>query len=340
MQSAALPARKGRRIHLRKTDCESEQSAEKLEAVFPPGIRLDHFLVELTQGQHSRSTIQKLIEGNCIHLEGIVEIKPSLKLKHEAKLTAFFPHEAPAVLVPSSDGVPILFQDDYLAIVHKPAGMTVHPGSGTGDDTLVHSLLAQMQLSEGSEKDRPGIVHRLDRETEGLMLIAKTNSAHEKLAGLFSKREITKEYHALLWGKTQPEGILEGFIARHPRERKRMIFIEDEESLPNAKSASLSYQTLSQNERFSLVKVILHTGRTHQIRASFQHILHPVVGDSLYSNVDKKIRQYKAGRSTQEKIQAQGLFLVASRLAFIHPFTGKEMEFTLEIPETFSQLAE
>jgi len=315
--------------------------------ILPAGTRLDHYLVELTDGEYSRSFLQKKIEEGFV-LSGKAQLqKSSFKPKEDIPVQLTIEPEPAYTLSGNDQSVPILYQDEYLAIIHKPAGMTVHPGTGTGDDTLVHSLLSQMEsLSEGSSPERPGIVHRLDRDTAGLMVIAKTSQAHDALSSLFAQRTIQKIYHAVVWGEMHQAGELNGFIFRHPKHRTRMKFIREEslketkEEVPeDAKSASLSFSPLHHNRALTLLRIELHSGRTHQIRASFAAIGHPVAGDPLYGSDDRFARLYHFGKKHWAAIEEYGLMLHASSLSFAHPFTGKPLSFSLPLPDVFEGVA-
>ncbi len=315
--------------------------------ILSAGTRLDHFLVELTGGEYSRSFLQKKIEEGFVFSGNMPLLKSSFKPKEDTPIQLTIEPETAYTLSGNDQSVPILYQDEYLAIIHKPAGMTVHPGTGTGDDTLVHSLLSQMEsLSEGSSPERPGIVHRLDRDTAGLMVIAKTSQAHDALSALFAQRSIQKIYHAVVWGEIQQEGELNGFIFRHPKHRTRMKFIredrlkETKEEVPEeAKSASLSFTPLHHNRALTLLRIELHTGRTHQIRASFAAWGHPVSGDPLYGSDERIARLYHFGKKHWAAIKEYGLMLHASSLSFVHPFTGKPLFFSLPLPDVFEHVA-
>ena len=316
----------------------------------PPNSRLDAALAQKFSQSLSRSQIQKLIKEGHVLVEGVACLRPSYKSEISRSVEFEYVPEPDYELKPVDLAVPVLYQDEHLAIIHKPTGMTVHPGAGTKDDTLVHSLLAQLDhLSEGYEELRPGIVHRLDRETEGVMVIAKKNNTHRHLAEMFEARKIHKEYHAWVWGKTNEEETLQGFMGRHPSDRKRMFFISEEEfekgrgkireSEP-LKSASLSYRTLEKTAHFSLVKIELHTGRTHQIRACFSHFGWPVVGDSLYCRSGRREKHADMSKEQIERLHARGMLLIASRLSFRHPETGERVDYSLSLPARFEHLEE
>ncbi len=230
--------------------------------------------------------------------------------------------------------VPIIYQDKHLAVVHKPVGMTVHPGAGTGDDTLVHSLLAQLEtLSDGSEPERPGIVHRLDRETEGLLVVARTNEAHFKLARAFEERQAFKQYAAWVWGSLEPANDrIDGFIGRSPANRKKMVFKKEQEKQTD-REARMRYQIAKNLNELSLVNIVLETGRTHQIRASLAHQGTPVIGDELYGRQNRRLRRLKP--EVVHQLKERGMLLIAQTLGFIHPITLQELKFELPLPERF-----
>ncbi len=259
-------------------------------------------------------------------------IRPSFKVKTQANFCLQLEILPKITLQANNQNVPILYQDEDLAIVHKPAKMTVHPGAGTQQDTLVHSLKSQIHpLSDCNSEQRPGIIHRLDRDTEGLMLIAKNNLIHRKIAEQFQARTIYKEYHAWLCGIPAPEkGEINGFISRNRNNRKLMQF-QFENSIPNARQASLSYVTIKKKYNFSLVKIILKTGRTHQIRCSFPSIHTSVVGDTSYCSRTVKKKKFS------EKF---GMLLVANRIQFFHPIQNKKYDFKIDLPKRFLKFEE
>lgn len=310
-----------------------------LEFNLEPGIRLDAAIAAIYPDLFSRSHAQKIIHEGQIRVNNEICQKPSFKSKNLIPVSIdYFPPAEYQLQANFESRVPVIFQDKYLAVIYKPAGMTVHPGAGTKDDTLVHVLLSQMDhLSEGSGDNRPGIVHRLDRETEGLMVIAKDNHTHFELARLFSDRKITKEYYAAVWGMAPESGTVEGFIGRHPVNRKKMLF--DYTKLNETyKDSSMEFTTIQHSVTFSLLKIILHTGRTHQIRASMSKLDHPVVGDEVYSRYHRRLEKTLFPREIKEKILGSGLYLMAYRLSFIHPTTRENLNFELPLPFRFNYL--
>lgn len=304
-------------------------NSPKKYSVVAHSQRLDVFIASQWSSSFSRTQAAKLIQSKKVRVNQKVIHKPSHMLQTADVVELEYVSSPQWSLQANNLNVPVLFQDDYLAVVHKPINMTVHPGAGTNNDTLVHSLLAQIQLSSGSEKDRPGIVHRLDRQTEGLMVVAKTDHAHFKLSELFQKRQIEKRYLAWTCGFPQPEqDNITGYISRHPQQRTLMVF--SEHSLhAHSKSASLEFTTIKKKFPFALVSINLLTGRTHQIRASFQYKKIPVVNDPLYGS-SHFFERHNFEKSLQKKIENLDFLLAAVSLSFQHPYTGKPMSFSIE----------
>jgi len=312
----------------------------------PPGVRLDKFLTHALNesGEEiSRSEIQKLILGEGDgSIEGINlrNLKASYKAKIATPLEIKLKTRAPVTLQPSGTSVPILFQDKHLAVVHKPAGMTVHPGAGTGNDTLVHALIGNLK-SLSDQNDRPGIVHRLDRETEGLMIIAKTNAAHAALARMFQTREIHKSYVAILWGRVTLGEALEGYIWRDTKNRKKMRFgVQLPSSVRRGREAKTVVLHQEPQRTSTRVDLALVTGRTHQIRATCAAYHAPVIGDSVYGNDAAKARLLKLSAAKIKALEPLGMLLAATELDFAHPIGKKQMKFSLELPERFKRALE
>lgn len=305
-------------------------------------MRLDRFLAgalpELGE-EISRSALQRLIDEGGIAGIPASQLKASFKAKQPITFTVTIPGEKDTRLIPFAADIPVLYQDEYLAIVHKPAGMTVHPGAGTGNDTMVHALLGQLdKLAEHAE--RPGIVHRLDRETEGLMVIAKTEKARAALSELFAERRIQKVYSAIVWGSvTLPEEI-SGYIWRDLRDRKKMKFgLNSPGELSRVRTAEMRVLTQVRHRYGTSLEIELVTGRTHQIRATCAHYHAPIVGDALYGDDVAKCKLYKIGREKREKIEAAGMLLIAQSLSFAHPFKRKRLEFSIDLPARFAEVA-
>ncbi len=281
--------------------------------------RLDYYLsIELDDV--SRNFVQKLIKDGNVLVNGAVK-KVSYKVKQGETLLAKIPEAEPLKLLPQNIPLNIVYQDEFLAVINKPQGMVVHPAPGNYDGTLVNALLYHLDnLSSINGVIRPGIVHRLDKDTSGLLVVAKNDSAHRILSDNLKRHEITREYIALLYGKIkQDKGTLNFPIGRDPRNRKKMAVVTQ-----NGKEAVTHYEVIKQYERYVLTKIKLETGRTHQIRVHFSNIGHPVVGDPLYST------------GTNEFGALQ--LLHAAKIAFIHPITGIQMQFEAELPVEFQNV--
>ncbi|GEM_PF-476673 len=306
-----------------------------LEFTLEPGERVDVFLSR-EYPQQSRSRIQKLIEEGALSMEGKTILRPSYKSKKSEAGRFEYPEEKIFILRPSPDKVPVIFENDHFAIVKKPAGMTTHPGAGTGEDTLVHALMGSVDsLSDGLTRERPGIIHRLDRSTEGLMVIAKTNEAHKKIAALFKEKKITKKYRAIVWGFL-PEGDwipVEGYIFRHPKDRKKMAFSTEKKSR-FSRLALHDFRIIRSGEIFTQVEIRLLTGRTHQIRAFFTSMGHPIVGDTIYSVPEKRKNIYKEKLAARKfPLDIESLYLRAYYLEFVSPFDGQRQRFRIPMDD-------
>ena len=278
------------------------------------GSRLDAFLAERTGA--SRAWAQKLIARQMVSVNGSPADKSDI-VKKTDKITVNFPAPEPSGLEPEDIPIKILYEDDDLIVLSKPPGLVVHPAPGHLSGTLVNALLAHTKgLSGVGGTNRPGIVHRLDRDTSGLMIVAKTDEAHRGLAAALKKREIRKTYTALAEGSMpDEEGEIVAPVGRHLRDRKKMAI-----SVGRGRDAVTRWRVLERFEGYTLIEVSLITGRTHQIRVHLQHIGHPVAGDPVYDR--------GAGKSLHLSRQ----FLHASGLSFKHPVTGREMVFKDELP--------
>jgi 23S rRNA pseudouridine1911/1915/1917 synthase len=289
------------------------------------GLRLDRF-VSAHSTELSRTRVQELIEAGLVVLNG-KPAKDSQKVRTN-DVVEVTPTPRPAMHA-EAEQIPlnILYEDDDLIAVNKPAGMTVHAGAGNSRGTLVNALLGRGQaLSKGGGPLRPGIVHRIDKETSGILLVAKNDFAHAKLADSFRERTIQKTYVALVHGLLAEEGgRIELPIARDPVRRNRMT-ARRTASLQNARKARTDWHTLARIDSTTLVQVQLHTGRTHQIRVHFSALRHPVVGDTLY------------GASSQLHVADTSLpalgrnFLHAAKLGFQQPRTGHRIQLTAPLP--------
>ncbi len=290
-----------------------------------PAERLDSYLRTRFPAV-SRGAIQRLIEEGHILVNGrMVKATHSPRAGEQVRVT--WPEARPATAQPEDIPLDILYEDDVLVVLNKPPGLVVHPASGHERRTLVNALLHHCagQLSGIGGVARPGIVHRLDKETSGCMVVAKNDDTHLALSAQFASRKVEKVYHALLCGEMQrDQGEIRAAIARHPSHRKRMA-VDDE----FGREARTSYKVLERLRGATLAEVSLHTGRTHQIRVHFQFLGFPLVGDATYGNRHNQRLADLTGYS------APRVMLHAFRLAFVHPRTGKRLQFEAPRPEDF-----
>ena len=311
------------------------------------GQRLDHFIATQLESV-SRSRVQLLLDQGDVLVNGAAA-KPSLKLRGgEQILITGEPHPAPLKATPQDIPLDVVYEDKHLAVINKPAGMMVHAGAGETEDarnsnTLVNALLFRFNaLSSTGGELRPGIVHRLDKETSGLIIVAKSDAAHAKLAELFSSRQIHKTYIALVQGWVERQkGSITAAVSRDPVRRTRMTTRPAE----NSRSAISHYEVVRRIEsrfsKFTLVRVRIETGRTHQIRVHMASIGHPVVGDTLYGAsaqlTDQSALQTGSSRANRRKTPPERLrldrnFLHAAQLEFTHPMTGKPLLLEAPLP--------
>jgi 23S rRNA pseudouridine1911/1915/1917 synthase len=287
------------------------------------GQRLDRVLVSVV-ADHSRSQLQRLIADGCVRVRGAVAKKPNTVVHEGERVEVDVPAPQPSALTPEPLDLDILYQDPDVAVLNKPAGMVVHPGAGHASGTLVNALLHHVDdLSGIGGELRPGIVHRLDRGTSGVMVIAKNDAAHQELARQFHDREIEKEYIALVWGVVQAGRRIDAAIGRDPGNRQKMS-----SRAKHAREAVTRITRAHQLPGVTLCQVAIHTGRTHQIRVHLSAIGHPIVGDALYGGVHRRV----AGdiRAVQ---RLERPFLHAARLAFNHPRDGRRLEFVAPLPD-------
>jgi len=311
------------------------------------GQRLDHFITTQLDGV-SRSRVQLLLEQGDVLVNGS-HAKPSLKLRGgEEIIITGEPHPAPLKATPQDIPLDVVFEDPHFAVINKPAGMMVHAGAGHSDEarsrnTLVNAILYRFKkLSSSGGELRPGIVHRLDKETSGLIIVAKNDAAHAKLAELFSSRKINKTYIALVQGALQRQkGTISAAVSRDPVRRTRMTTRRSE----NSRHAVSHYEVIRRLDtrfgKFTLVRVRIETGRTHQIRVHMASIGHPVVGDTLYGApsqlVERAVAPSSASRGARRNVEPKRLrlgrnFLHAARLEFVHPATGRPLELEAPLP--------
>ena len=292
------------------------------------GVRLDRFLTSVLPDQ-SRSHIQRLIKDGAVQVAG-AGAKPNQPVRTGQIVTVDIPEPLDPRPQAEALPLPILFQDRDVIVVDKPAGMVVHPAAGHASGTLVNALLHHVDdLSGIGGEKRPGIVHRLDRGTSGLMVVAKHDAAHAELARQFEDREVEKEYIALVWGEVMAGRRIDAPIGRDPADRKKMS--------ARARRARSAVTRIAGAEHFgrllTLARVAIHTGRTHQIRVHLSAIGHPIVGDSLYGGVHRRV----AG-DLRAVTHLERPFLHAARLVFTHPSEGRPMEFVSELPEDLQRV--
>jgi len=297
------------------------------------GVRLDRFVANHCPDL-SRTRVQELIEAGLVLLNG-KPAKDSHKV-HAGDVIGVVPQPRPPLRAePEAIPLNVLYEDEDVIAINKPAGMTVHAGAGNSHGTLVNALLGRGQaLSQTEDPLRPGIVHRLDKETSGILLVAKNDSAHAKLSEAFRQRAIRKTYIALVQGQMKEEsGRIELAIARDPNRRTRMT-AKRASLLPNSRPARTDWRVLSRIDSTSLLEIQLHTGRTHQIRVHFSELRHPVVGDTLYGAAD----QLHVGRTTLPVLGRN--FLHAAKIGFAQPHTGESIELAAPLPAELREYLE
>jgi 23S rRNA pseudouridine1911/1915/1917 synthase len=291
------------------------------------GARLDRFLTSVLPGR-SRSQIQRLIRDGHVQVAGR-PAKANQPVKAGQAIQLELPPPADTALRPEALPLRIVYQDADLVVVDKPPGMVVHPAAGHEAGTLVNALLHHVtDLSGIGGEKRPGIVHRLDRGTSGLMVVAKHDAAHTELSRQFRDREVEKEYVALVWGVVQAGRRIDLAVGRDPANRKKMSA-----RARRARQAVTRIVAAEPLHGLTLVRVAIHTGRTHQIRVHLSAIGHPVVGDPTYGGVRRRV----AG-DIRAVMRLDRPFLHAARLAFTHPADGRRMEFTSELPDDLQRV--
>lgn len=311
------------------------------------GQRLDRWL-SLFVEVGSRSAAQRLLQDGQVENPVEKKLKPSylVRLGDEYQVTLL---QSETSWLPSQGPLEIIFEDEYLIVLNKPAGLVVHPSPGHYDDSLVQRLLSKMQLSTGSHGDRPGVVHRLDKDTSGLLVFAKNDSVHRLLALQFFERQVYRIYEAVAWGIVRPnEAIVSSYLNRHPSDRKKRASVRDKKgkiirqynsTLEIGKWALTKYKTLGHDAHsiFTHLEVKLETGRTHQIRVHMSELGYPLVGDSLYRVQSGRFKSLPDG----VKEQTDGLnrvLLHARELAFEHPITNKKLHFFQSWPSDLQSL--
>jgi 23S rRNA pseudouridine1911/1915/1917 synthase len=308
-----------------EVDSSLEVTQEEVRTAAVPatlqGQRLDRVLAQLVP-EFSRSYLQQLIEQGEALIDGRITTKVSAKVRlgHQLQITLRATPQSQA-FVPESMPIDVVYEDAHLRVIHKPAGLVVHPAPGNWRGTLLNGLLALDP--QASEVPRAGIVHRLDKDTSGLMVVARTRQAMDALVARIAAREVHRQYLALghkNWTGSSPK-LLEAAIGRDPSNRLRMAVVDLAHQ--SGKTAATTFDLLAQGERCCLVQCTLHTGRTHQIRVHMAHLGHPLLGDAVYGGAP-------LGGMTRQALHAW-------RLAFEHPITGERIHLTSALPEDMVQ---
>jgi 23S rRNA pseudouridine1911/1915/1917 synthase len=304
------------------------------------GLRLDKFLTACLPNL-SRARVQALLEQNCVTESGKTIDNASAKTKLNQQYQIIIPDIEPSHMLPQAMDLDIIFEDEHLLIINKPAGLTVHPAAGNRDKTLVNALLAHCgnSLSGIGGVARPGIVHRIDKLTSGLLVVAKHDIAHAHLSAQLSNHTLGRTYTAIVWGTPKPiNGTITGNIGRSPTNRQKMAVVKT-----GGKPAITHYKTLENLGIAALVECNLETGRTHQIRVHFLQIGNPLVGDPTYgqttaSRLNQNIYKHLPEKTRSALLAFNRQALHARELRLIHPHTKKEMKFTCPLPQDMLDL--
>ena len=308
---------------MKKRRRRRKQQGEQIELIAEiedTGTRLDVFINKKVETL-SRSRIHKLIEEGMVRVNGI-DAKPSMKVKDNQAIVIVLPEPKKLELSAEDISIEILYEDNDIIVVNKPKGLVVHPACGNASGTLVNALLFKCgQLSSINGVVRPGIVHRIDKDTSGVLVVAKNDNSHNGLSQQLKEHSIKRTYIALVNGniKTQ-SGVINAPIGRHKVERKKMAVVDT-----GGRYAVTRFQVLENINGYTLIKAILETGRTHQIRVHMSYIGFPLVGDEVYG-------------LKKPKLKVKGQMLHAEVLGFIHPATGNYMEFKAPIPDEFREV--
>ena len=284
------------------------------------GARIDKFLSDKIE-RFSRSAAAKLIDDEAVWVNGNA-VSKNYKCKENDKISVVIPEAKPLETLPENIPLDIVYEDNDLLVVNKPKGMVVHPAAGNYEGTLVNALLYHCKgsLSGINGVIRPGIVHRIDKDTSGLLIVAKNDMAHIHLAEQIKEHSFNRAYECIVHGNiTEDSGTVNQPIGRHPKERKKMAV-----TFKNSKNAVTHYEVLQRFGKFTHIRCVLETGRTHQIRVHMAYIGHPVAGDEVYG--PKKVQKGLNGQC-----------LHAKHIGFVHPRTGKWLEFESELPEYFTE---
>ncbi|OYT14895.1 MAG: RNA pseudouridine synthase [Bacteroidetes bacterium 4572_77] len=348
---------------------DKEHYPDYIEAIYEyeitPGfatVRIDKFLTQSIENA-TRTRVQKALDGGRIEVNGEVMLKSNYKIRNGDKIKCTILKAPPLQLRPENISLDIVYEDEHLLVVNKPAFMVVHPGLGNRYGTLVNGLLyhlgqrdpLEIRLDDGeddgleeqlieaklmaSDKVRPGIVHRIDKDTSGLLVVAKAPDVLAKLQKQFADHTTERTYYALTWGRfKENDGVYDGEIGRHPNDRKAFWVTKKD-----AKTARTDYKVITQFEFGALLQLNLHTGRTHQIRVHCSHDKHPLIGDVLYGGnrivYGNTIPEYRKAAQQILKL-ANRQMLHAKTLGFIHPVKNEFMQFDSPLPSDFRNMIE
>ena len=301
-------------------------------------LRIDKYLMNFVENA-TRTKIQAAAKNGSIQVNGVI-VKSNYKVKPEDQIKVLFEHPpADNELIAENIDINIVYEDDDLVVVNKPAGMVVHPGHGNYSGTLINGLIYHFKNLPKNSSDRPGLVHRLDKDTSGLLVVAKNDTAMVHLSNQFANKTSKREYVALVWGNVKEDnGKIDNYIGRNPKNRLQNIVL-DEDNIDLGKRAVTNYEVISRLNYVSLIKCVLETGRTHQIRVHMKHHGHTIFNDERYGgNLILKgttFTKYKQFVDNCFKILPRQA-LHAKTLGFTHPKTGKFLEFDSELPHDMS----
>lgn len=317
-----------------------EREGSFVETVVPSDQslrRLDQYLSE-TDLTATRSRIQRWIRDGGVSVNSVVVKKSGYRVAEGDIVTVMVPGFAPSRAEPESIPLDIVYEDDALVVVNKAAGMVVHPAAGHVRSTLVNALLHHCKgLKQFEDPVRPGIVHRLDKDTSGLMIVAKREDAHALLSRQLAERRVRRGYTGLVWGcPAESSGTVDAPIGRHPRHRQRMAVVEAD----RGRRAVTRFRVRSVMEDGTLVSLDLETGRTHQIRVHMAHLGHPIIGDPVYGGRVKRLARIAPQRRPRLRMMLDVMrrqALHASELEFIHPYSGRPHSFRAPVPDDMRQ---
>jgi 23S rRNA pseudouridine1911/1915/1917 synthase len=298
-------------------------------------IRLDKAACVLSE--LSRARIQNLICQNCVQLNQVIINDQDIKVKQDDSIIISIPPAVLTSIEPRNIAFDIVYEDDHVIVINKPPGLTVHPGAGNRDNTLANALVEYcgQNLSEIGGILRPGIVHRLDKDTSGLMVVAKNDLSHASLSAQILERSMRRVYNAVIWGvPTKTKALIETNIARSPNNRTQMRVARE------GKFASTHYELtkILDQKIASIVQCKLGTGRTHQIRVHMSHIGHSIIGDQVYGHNKRKINNYVSPEKQQQLESFARQALHSAQLSFLHPLDSREMSFQVDFPKDMQDL--